>query len=201
MEQPTTAQGNGIILTIDQGPFSFEKQAAQAILSIALQEAFFTALRTKQKTGYIVQSVDQEIEQRLFQKFAVQSNSHQCQDLLYRFELFLEDFLQEMPHDISIERFEKLRANDLLTLEHLCPNLQDKAVCLDAFAFERNGDFKWLEKKIEAAKALTYEHFLQYAKTFLSRKNRKRLAIAISGKLPENQNFSYKSLSASEILK
>lgn len=201
LEQQTTAQGNGIILAIDQGPFSFEKRAAQGILSIALEEAFFATLRTKQKTGYIVQSGNQEIEKRLFQYFAVQSNSHQCQDLLYRFELFLEHFLQEMPYDIPIERFEEIRKSHLLTLENLFPNLQDKALYLDAFAFQYNEDFKWMEKRIEAAKALTYENFLKYAKQFLSRENRKRLAMAVSGKLPETHNFSYKEIPFSEICK
>ncbi|TSJ81176.1 MAG: insulinase family protein [Candidatus Cardinium sp.] len=197
VEEQTTAQGNGIILAIDQGAFSFEKRAAQAMLAIALQEAFFTTLRTKQETGYIVWSWGQEIEKRLFQFFAVQSNSHHPQDLLCRFELFLENCLQEMPHDIPMERFETIRENYLLTLKNLFPNLQDKAVYLDALAFKCDGDFKWLDKQIAAAKALRYEDFLKYAKEFFSRENRKRLAVAVSGKLPETHNFSYKARSAS----
>ncbi|HSX10286.1 MAG TPA: insulinase family protein, partial [Chlamydiales bacterium] len=90
--QTTDVQGNATILLIEEGGFTFEKRALQEILSATLKEAFFNELRSKQKTGYIAQSDGVEVEERLFQYFLVQSNSHQPDDLLYRFEQFIEEF-------------------------------------------------------------------------------------------------------------
>ncbi len=63
------------------GDFTYEKRAAQETLSAALKEAFFNELRSKQKTGYIAKSAPVEVEERLFQLFLVQSNSHGTEDL------------------------------------------------------------------------------------------------------------------------
>src|SRR5262249_1400661 len=103
---------NALILTADCGDFSFKKRAAQEILSKGLEEPFFSELRTRQQTAYLVRNWSQEMERHLYSFFAIQSSSHDTRDLLARFELFLESSLQNLSDQvIPKERFESIRAS------------------------------------------------------------------------------------------
>lgn len=200
IRQTTEVQGNAAILLIDEGAFTFQKRSSQEILSTALKEAFFNELRTKQKTGYVAVSDSQEIEGRLFQFFLVQSNSHQPEELLYRFELFLEEFLETFCEKLSKERFELLKQSAVASIKNRFCNLKEKSALLDLLAFQYQGDFRFIEKRIAAIQNLSYEEFAQTAKEFLSRANKKRLAVLYEGKLASP--FSYESttpLNLSEI--
>ena len=180
----TQVQGNAAILLIDEGFFSPTKRAVQEILLPPLKEAFFNELRTKQKTGYIALSDGIELENRLYQFFLVQSNSHQPEDLLYRFELFLEEFLQDFSDKISLNRFETLKTSAIASLENRYRNIRDKSALWDLLAFQYNADFFFIEKRIQGIKKLSYDSFVSLSKEFLSRSNHKRLAILMEGKLP-----------------
>jgi insulysin len=181
--QTTEAQGNAAFLAIDEGTFTLSKRAAQEILSTALKEAFFQEMRTKQKTGYFARAECQELEERLFQFFVVQSNSHQPEDLLYRFELFLEEFLENLTHSIPKERFATLQESALVSIKNRFCNLKEKSDLLDLLAFQYRNDFQFLEKRMAAIRNLSYEEFCDSASLFLSRKNKRRVAVLFEGKL------------------
>jgi insulysin len=193
----TEAQGNSTLLLIDEGPFTHEKRAAQEILSSALKDAFFKEMRTRQKTGYFATGDCQEIEERLYQFFVVQSNSHQPEDLLYRYELFLEEFLEDFTHNIPEERFATLQESAASQLKNRFCNLKEKSALLDVLAFQYRGDFQFLEKRISAIRNLSYEEFCESAAEFLARSNKKRLAILFEGKLAAP--FSYESTTPTEL--
>lgn len=194
------ALGNATFLILDFGTSNFEKRASHQILSAALRESFFDTLRSKQKTGYIVQSDDLEIESRLFQYFCVQSNSHEASELLNRFELFIETSLEELTEAISESRFEILKNNLIYALSQTSErSLRDKTALLDHLAFEKQGDFHWIQKRIEGFENLNYETFIKEAQSFLSRNNRKRLAILVNGK--KKKPFAYLPIKAEEIRK
>lgn len=183
IHQTTQVQGNAALLLIDEGLFSPTKRAVQEILLAPLKEAFFNELRTKQKTGYIALSDAIELENRLYQFFLVQSNSHQPEDLLYRFELFLEEFLQDFSDRISADRFETLKTSTVASLENRYRNLKDKSALWDLLAFQYKADFQFIEKRIKGIKNLSYSQFVTLSKSFLDRANHKRLAILMQGKL------------------
>ena len=197
IHEKTDVSGNGAFLIIDLGNFTFERRAAQEILSAALKEAFFNTLRSKQKTGYIAQAGHQEIEFRLFQYFIVQSNSHQPDDLLYRFEQFLEAFLDEIGETIPASRFSNLKQNIAESLMTRFRSLQEKSALWNQLAFDYDADFSWIEKRLEGFANLSYETFLKEAKSFLSRSNRKRLAVLYQGRI--DNPFTYEPISAAEI--
>ncbi len=183
ISQNTEVQGNAAILLVDEGPFSFEKRAAQEILTAVLKESFFNELRTRQKTGYLVQSDCTEIEEHLFGYFLVQSNSHHPEELLYRFEHFIEEFNETLVDHIPLERFETLKQNIALSLKTRFRNLKDKTSLWDLIAFQHDADFAFLDKRIAAFETLTYDNFLGLANSYLTRENRKRLAVLFEGKL------------------
>lgn len=196
----TERQGNGIILMLQEGPFSFERKAAQQTLSKALQDAFFDTLRTKQQTGYIAKAWDAEVEKQLFQLFAVQSITHQPIDLLARFELFLEDFNHNIQDKISTERFETIRSTLIKTLEMPPENLQSMASRLNTLAFRYDGDFQWIDKRIEGVKGLSYDTLLKTSHEFLSRENLKRIAVLMEGILPPDNIFRYETVSQEDVM-
>ncbi len=183
IQKETAVLGNAALLSLDFGTFSHPSRAAQELLSMAVKEAFFNELRTKQKTGYIATTESLNFPDRLYQFFVVQSISHQPQDLLYRFELFFEDFLENFSTNISPNRFTTLQESAIHSLKNSCCNLKAKADLFDKLAFQYNADFDYLTKRINAIQNLNYEEFSKTSRQFLSRANRKRLAILFEGKL------------------
>lgn len=187
----TKAKGNGIILALDEGNFSHDKKASSLILSQVLKEAFFTSLRSKQKTAYIARSEDREIEKRLFQLFAVESNSHTPINLLTRFDIFLEDFEEELSSYISESKFNDIKKSQITLLKAPPKNLEEMMKKFNMLAFDYDEDFEWINKTIQSLEKLSYNDFLTEAKSFLSKKNRKRVAVCFTGKLGKKNQFRY----------
>jgi insulysin len=199
MLQTTDRQGYAALLAIQEGPFSFAKKASQQVLSKALQEAFFKTLRTQQQTGYIAQSVPSEIENQLLHTFAVQSSSHTGEDLLSRFEIFLSDFTKRLSEIISEERFDQLKKAQITTLEMPPENLFFMAQRLESLAFDYDGDFERMTKRIEAVKSLEYAEFIKDVNLFLAKENSQRLAILVKGENPAGKPFQYQEITAEQL--
>ncbi len=201
VQQTTDMQGNGLVLAIQEGPFSFEKRACQQVLAKVLQETFFDTLRTKQQTAYIVRAWDNEIEKQLFQLFAIQSSSHLPLELLGRFELILENFQKSFEDCLSEERFETIRSMLVKTLEIPPENLQGMANLLHTLAFEYDADFLFVQKRIDALKSLTYEQVKAFTMQNLSRKNHKRLASLVEGVIANDNEFRYERVAKDDVRK
>lgn len=192
-ELTTKAQGNAVILAITTEPFSFKVKAAQQILMQAMKEPFFTELRTKQQTGYIVLSRLEEFELHLFDLFAVQSNTHDGRDLLARFELFIEGFLQELTKaEVTQDRFDNIKKSLLSILQQPPKNVSEMGEVLNRIAFTYNGDFDWISKRIQGFQELTYEEFLESVQQVMGKQNKQRLAILLKGNIPEETALQYK---------
>ncbi|MEN9343871.1 MAG: hypothetical protein RLZZ453_658 [Chlamydiota bacterium] len=193
----TDRQGSGALLVLQEGPFTFPSRASQQVLGFALREAFFDTLRTKQQTGYIAKAWDAEEERQLLQFFAVQSSTRASQDLLARFDLFIEEFDRDLENRISEGRFESIRSN-LITLLKMPPeNMSGMAAQLDMLAFDY-ADFEWIDKKIAALQALSYQSFCEDAHRFLSYQS-KRIAVLMQGVLSQDTPLYYRTVSADEI--
>lgn len=192
IEERIRALGNLAMLTIEYLPFSYNARNTQQLLMQAIGESFFNVLRTKQQTGYIVTSEDEEVERHLFNFFIVQSNTHEVRDLLSRFELFIESYFLDVDKtELSPERFEKIKNVLIFDLEQPPKTFKDMGDLLQLLAFKYDGDFDWKTKRIEAFKKLTYEEFLNLARAMLGRTNKRRLAILLKGNIPEDNVFNY----------
>lgn len=196
LEASTKVQGNATFLAIQNGRPGFKGRAAQEIMMQSMREPFFTALRTKQQTGYLVMSKGDEVRGELFDFFAVQSNTHDVRDLLARYELFLEGYLQEIKQNVSEENFNVNRLSLLEELQQPPKSLEEMGELLNNLAFEKNGDFDFVEKRIEGFKKLTYQEFLTDVNAFIGRKNKKRLAILLRGVIPNEKIFHYLPLNS-----
>lgn len=200
IQKNSAMAGNVALLMVQDSTYSTEKHASMRILSRVLQEAFFSTLRTKQQTGYIAKSWAKESEGQLLYFFGVQSASHQPEDLLARYELFLEDFVREFDTHIGMERFNNVKNMQITTLQTPPQNLPSKAELLAKLAFEKDGDFKYVDKQIQALQELEYEAFKANAISVLSRSNKKRFAIQLYGKPDRENHFKYEALSKERIL-
>ncbi|MBS4167934.1 insulinase family protein [Parachlamydia sp. AcF125] len=198
----TSSQGNAVILAIESEPFSLTSRAAQQVLMQSMKESFFSTLRTKQQTGYIVSSSAEEIKHHLFNFFAVQSNTHNPRDLLARFELFIEDFLQELKRsELREEQFLAIKSSLLADLQEPPKSLVEMGKVLKWMVTDYQADFQWIDKRIHALQALTYEECLDYANSVLSKKNKRRLGILLKGAQPDGSILDYKPISSVKELK
>lgn len=191
LETQTKMQGNAVVLGIEEDQFDFKTWAAQQILMQAIKEPFFSELRTRQQTGYIVTSDSLEVEKHLWNIFAVQSNTHSARDLLARFELFIENYLQEIKSELPEQRFELIKAALINILEQPPKDVGEMSELLQTLAFERDGDFDWISKRINGLKDLSYTDFLNQAMGTIGKKNKKRLAILLNGMIPREHIFNY----------
>lgn len=201
IETKSKVQGNATVLAIGLNPYSFKERASQQVLMQAIKEPFFNTLRTKQQTGYIVMSDGEEVEKHLFNIFAVQSNTHEGRDLLARFELFIEEFLQELNNDsVTEENFNNIKSNLLNKLRQPPQSVVDLSISLFKFAFSFDGDFDWMDKRIEGLENLTYEEFLKYTYQELGKENKRRIGIIFSGSTPED-HLKYRRLNGTTQLR
>jgi insulysin len=191
--------GNGAVLVLQEGAFSFDKYATAAILSRHLATNFFNTLRTKQQTAYIARSQNMEEEGQLLQLFYVQSTTHQPDDLISRFELFLEGYIKDFEDTISEGEFENIRANIIIAAKQAPNNLQDMSAHLHRLGFKYHGDFHHVQKKIASLASLSYETFKKESLSFLSRENSRRIAIMVEGKPPEGKKFRYQDITTDEL--
>jgi insulysin len=195
------SQGNAVVLAVDQGPFSFKKRGAQQILAVAMEAPFFHELRTRQQTGYLVSSWSQEIEEHLFSFLGVQSNRYDGQELLARFELFLEQFLQGLDAgNFTLEKFETIRRTLIRQLQEPPKNPAEMGDLLATLAFDHDAKFDWLSRRIRGLQSLTYEEFVGLARDFLGRANRQRLAVVAEGHLAD-EPLKYRRVRSADQLK
>jgi len=191
IESTSEMQGNATLLMLQLGKHTFAKSASHKVLEKPLAEAFFNTLRTKQQTGYITKSWAQDDVNELIYFFAVHSTTHYSQELLARFELFIENFSREIKTRIPKDRFDYLKNTLITNLKKPPQNLKEKAMELNALAFTHNGDFLRRQEQIHAIENLNYEQFIKDAQNFLTRKNSKRIAILVTGPPSSDKAFSY----------
>lgn len=183
------AEGNATFLVLQSPDYSLKRRAAQQVLAQAMGEAFFTELRTKQQTGYLVFSNADELERVLFNYLADQSNTHVPRALLARFELFLERYVQELRTDMPEERFNVIRNARAENLRQSLKSTRILAEYLNMIAFKYDADFDWLDKRLEGFAQLTYEEFIQYTTELIGKDNKRRFALLLRGNI---SLFQYK---------
>lgn len=202
IEKKIDTQGNAAFLGIESTGFSMKEFAAEQILGQAIGQSFFSELRTKQQTGYVVYAYADEIERHLWTFFLTQSNSHDARDLLARYELFIENYLRTLRTDeLPEERYKTIHQSLLTILKKPLHNTEEMGALLYKLAYKYDGDFDWVAKRIKGYEELTYDEFLQYAEKTLGRENRKRIAVILYGKLPKELTFEYHRLHDFETLR
>lgn len=199
--ESTNRQGTALQLLLQSGPFSFETLASSKVFENIIKQPFFTTLRTQQQVAYIAHSNTQLVENQLLHFFSVHSSTHHGDELLARFELFLEGYVKDFSAAISEENFTQVKEMLLQKLRVPPVNLFEFTRKLHALAFTYNGDFSFYDKLYSALENLTYQNFRTYITSVLSRNNRSRLAVIIEGPHPTEKDFIYKITDISALKK
>lgn len=185
---------NATFLTIqDTSKFNLQKKACMLILENILRESFFNELRTKQQTGYIVGSSSFEKDFRQFICFYVHSSSHQPQDLLSRFDLFIEERLRNFDQEVSGERFNNIKKQLASLINKPHDSLYSHSNELFSMLFKIK-DIKRKEKLIDSLNSTTIKNFKNFTFQLLDKKNTARLAVLCKGADIENKAFEYKQI-------
>lgn len=182
--------GNFAALILEESCFTYKKEAALCLLNRSLIEPFFSELRTQQQTGYIVKNSAPTQPGLLAEIFFAQSTTHDPEELLYRFELFLENF------SLDEERFTALKKSYLEELEAPEKSPLEKAEKYDKMAFLLKGNFSWHDKRQAAAKELTYKEFTDFTRSFLARSNKKRIALLLKGQEQGERALRFKAVAS-----
>lgn len=188
----TKADGDAVILSLEVNGYSPTLRNVQEMLSQTMSEAFFSELRTKQQVGYIVFSESMELQKHLFNIFGAQSTTHTPTELIWRFELFIASYLDELTTNIPKERFETLKKSLTKQLQTPPATLKQFNENIFRLGFEME-DFEWTIKRLDALNNLTYADFLAISKSYLSRENKQRVALSITGQHPDTVPFEYKN--------
>ena len=130
-----------------------EMRAAAKVISKALQQPFFTEMRTNQQLGYIVWSYSSSRDETLDLGFLIQSGAFPADEVNRRADKFISttpDFLRSMDD----EMFQQLKESAIEELEKSPMSISERTGKLRRNIFEHSADFNRDEKTIEALQVL-----------------------------------------------
>lgn len=184
VREKRASPGNVCMLHIQDESTSRKNELCQQIVTKALSAGFFEELRTVQQTGYVAHAGVRTYESKPATVFFVESTTHSPDELLGRFELFIESFLSGIDQKFTKDSFNAIRSSLVTDYSKSPRDLSEESERYFYFAFEKNQNFKHYEETIEILEKLKYEEVKAYAKTFFGRQNRLRMAVFIEGQTP-----------------
>ncbi|KAJ3352315.1 hypothetical protein HDU91_006018, partial [Kappamyces sp. JEL0680] len=149
--------GNALVWSVYAGEKNDQRRSEWSILTKLMQEPFYSELRTKQQTGYVVQSSGMQLRRHLFVNAAIQSNVYDPRDLLSRVELFQERFLAELLLPETLPRFEKIRQAELDRLNNPFDNLAGKLDFYNHLTYQEDQDYELLQRRKQVLGAMQLE--------------------------------------------
>lgn len=135
------------------GDDSPELRAKSLVISQALQQPFFTEMRTNQQLGYIVWSYANNRDETHYLSFVIQSGAFTADDVNQR----ADDFIATTPDFIAsldAETFQQLKESAIEKLEKKPMSIAERASKLKREIFEHGADFDRDEKTIAALQTL-----------------------------------------------
>ncbi len=168
------------------GEDSPQVRAAATIISQALQQPFYTEMRTNQQLGYIVWSYVRNMDRDYYLNFLIQSGVYPADELDARASAFLETapkILEEMDQ----ETFQQLIDSAIEGLEKKPMSISERAGKLKTLIFEYEADFARDEKTITALRSLKKESLIVDLEKILSKDSRKMVNVLSFAENHENK--------------
>ena len=130
-----------------------EMRAKSLVISQALQQPFFTEMRTNQQLGYIVWSYTRSRDETLYLSFVIQSGEFTADDVNQR----ADDFIASTPELLAAmdkATFQQLKESAVEQLEKKPMSISERARKFERFIFEHDADFQRDQKTIAALETL-----------------------------------------------
>jgi len=179
------------------GQDSPETRALATIISKALEQPFYTEMRTNQQLGYIVWSYSSNYDERHYLNFLIQSGVYPADELNKRVDGFISnatDIIKEMDQ----ETLQQLVDSAIEQLEKKPMSISEKASKLKNFIFEHGGDFDRDKKTIEALRSLDKTLVAGQLSNIISPESRRLVNILTFAENHENKSRVKDSFSSLE---
>ena len=151
-------------------------RAKARVIAAALQQPFYTEMRTNQQLGYIVWSYSSAKDETYFLSFLIQSGVYPADELDKRASTFLlssPSILKEMDEDM----FQQLIKSEIEKLERLPKSIAERARMLKTLIFEHDADYSRDNKTIEALKNLNKNEVVELMEIIFSPGSRKMVNV------------------------
>ena len=156
------------------GNDSPKTRALSLVISQAIQQPFYTEMRTNQQLGYIVWSYPRLRNNTHYLAFVIQSGEYSALELSERASKLIYD-LPETINNLESETFEQLKKSAIEKLEKRPMSIAEKAGKFKNYIFEFDADFDRDKKTIHALKSLNKETTSNALKFAVSDETRKTI--------------------------
>ena len=136
------------------GDDSPEMRAKATVISQALQQPFFTEMRTNQQLGYIVWSYTRARDETHYMSFVIQSGAFTADDVDQRADTFINS-TPEILASLDDETFKQLIESSIEQLEKKSMSISEQARKFKGLIFEHDADFERDQKTISALQTIT----------------------------------------------
>lgn len=169
------------------GMDSPETRATATIISKALEQPFYTEMRTNQQLGYIVWSYSSNYDESYYLNFLIQSGVYPADELNRRVDGFISS-ASNIIKDMDQETFEQLVDSAIEQLEKKPMSISERASKLKNFIFEHRNDFERDLKTIEALRKLEKDSVEGQLSKTISPNTRKMVNILTFANNHENKS-------------
>ena len=162
-------------------------RAASLIISQALQQPFFTEMRTNQQLGYVVWSYAHARDETHYVNFLIQSGVYPADELNQR----ADDFIATTPDIIGgldAKTFQQLKDSAIEKLDKKPKSIQERSNKFKNYIFERKGDFEYDEKTKAALKAIDHSSVVDLLSEMVAKDSRRTATILMFADGHENRS-------------
>ena len=166
------------------------------MVSQAIQQPFYTEMRTNQQLGYIVWSYPRMRDNTHYLAFLIQSGVYSASELSKRASKLIYDLPQTI-QNLENETFEQLKQSAIEQLEKKPMSIAERAGKLKNFVFEHDADFDRDNKTIKAIKSLQKDQAFNFLDKAVSNKTRKAvnfMMFAEQHKMEEKLENDFKNI-------
>lgn len=160
----------------EAGKDSPETRAILTLMSKAIEQPFYTEMRTNQQLGYIVWSYPRGYDDTYYLNFLIQSGGYSANELANR----ANSFILETPsfiRDLDDATFQGLIESSIEQLEKKPMSISERARKHRALIFDRGADFFRDQKTIGALKLCKKEEVADYLERTIAKETRKMVDI------------------------
>ena len=158
------------------GKDSPQTRAVSKIISKALQQPFYTEMRTNQQLGYIVWSYTNNLDETHYLNFLIQSGEYSADELNRRADDFITPS-SEIINTMDPEKFQQIVESAVEELEKKPMSIVERARKLKTYIFEYDADYLRDQDTIESLRKIDKETVVRLLDNILSPKSRKTVTV------------------------
>jgi insulysin len=158
------------------GEDSPQIRAVSKIIDKAVQQPFFTEMRTNQQLGYIVGSYTNNLDETHYLNFLIQSGVYPADELNRRADEFIMSSA-EILNSMDSETFQQLVDSVIEELEKTPMSIAERARKLKTYIFEHDADYLRDQDTIESLSTIDKETVANLLDSTVSPKSRRMVNV------------------------